>query len=441
MAEAAGALYGVKNVLEGAALLAKGIYDPTLPLKATLKPVPGVELLRAYHSLSIIKGRAYIFGGRTAGGDNDGQQLADNDMHVVILPFSGVEGADYKRVEATSEAPPRRYGHRASVIGDRIYIFGGKTDGEDPVDEEGRVWIYDTVWNKWLYADPPKGSPRPDPRYRHASVASEHPKPRQKKPDPSILPQAPPDPEKTLPNIPSPDTYGTVIIQGGIGKDGTPLNDMWTFDIASKTWVELPEPNSSASGQPSLALVGRRLYCYSRAQTSYLDLTHSSFNDMSGSGELGLAPSGPWQTIPHALDTDSATHPGERWGASMTHVTTGQGRHYLLLIGGLSTANQPFEDIWALQLRPEGMTAASFKDAARLALKKSTGEAEWQEVRYYSAEGVALEEGQVGRGIGGRIGFASAEATEIDGASVMLWGGVARDGKVLSDGLVVSVDR
>jgi hypothetical protein len=438
MAEAAGVLYGVKNVLESAALLAKGVYDPTLPLRATLKTIPQVELSRAYHSLSVIKGRAYIFGGRTTGNE-DGQQLADNDMHIVILPFSGVDGADYKRVEATGESPPRRYGHRATVIDDRIYVFGGKTDGQDPVDEHGRVWVYDTVWNKWSHFDPAQGSPVPEPRYRHASVASEHPKPRAKKPDPSILPQAPPDPEKMMPDIPSPVTYGTVIIQGGIGKEGTPLNDMWTFDIDSRTWAELPEPNSSASGQPSLALVGRRLYCYSRAQMSYLDLTHSSFNDMSGSGELGLAPSGPWSTIPHATGFDESTHPGERWGASMTHVTTGQGRHYLLLIGGLSPSSQPLEDIWALQLKPEGMTAASFKDAARMAIKKNTGEAEWREAKYYDADGVALAEGQ--GGIGGRTGFASAEATEIDGASVMLWGGVAKDGRVLGDGLVVTVDR
>lgn len=137
MAEAAGALYGVKNVLESAALLAKGIYDPTLPLKATLKQIQAEKLPRAFHSLSIIAGRAYIFGGRTTGKDG-GQQLADNDMHLVILPSSGVESADYKRVEATSEAPPKRYGARSAVIDDNIYIFGGKGEGDDPLDESGR---------------------------------------------------------------------------------------------------------------------------------------------------------------------------------------------------------------------------------------------------------------------------------------------------------------
>lgn len=137
MAEAAGALYGVKNVIESAALLAKGIYDPTLPLKATLKPIPAPDLPRAFHSLSVIAGRAYIFGGRTTGKDG-GQEMADNDMHVVILPSSGVESSDYLRVEATGEAPPKRYGHRAAVVDEQIFVFGGKGEGEDPLDEAGR---------------------------------------------------------------------------------------------------------------------------------------------------------------------------------------------------------------------------------------------------------------------------------------------------------------
>lgn len=232
-------------------------------------------------------------------------------------------------------------------------------------------------------------------------------------------------------------------MQGGLDKAGNQLNDLWTFDVGSRTWAELPEPNSPASGQPSLALVGRRLYCYSRAQASYLDLTHGGFNDSSGSGELGLAPLGPWSTIhaPTDVDAEDAAHPGERYYASLMHVTTGQGRHYLLLTGGLTRTNEPLQDIWALQLRPEGMTAASFKDAARLAIKKETGEAEWREVKYFDARGGELEEGRVGRGIGARTGFASAEAAEVDGASVMVWGGVGGDGKVVSEPLLITVER
>ena len=65
MAEAAGVLYAVEHVIEGGLALAKGIYDPTLPLKATIRPVTDVNLPRVYHSVSEVKGRAYVFGGKT----------------------------------------------------------------------------------------------------------------------------------------------------------------------------------------------------------------------------------------------------------------------------------------------------------------------------------------------------------------------------------------
>lgn len=73
MGEIAGALYGVETLVEGAVALAKGLYDPTLPLKANVKPINDLKLPRAYHTISIIKGRAYIFGGKAV--DQDGNEV------------------------------------------------------------------------------------------------------------------------------------------------------------------------------------------------------------------------------------------------------------------------------------------------------------------------------------------------------------------------------
>ncbi|KAI7545064.1 hypothetical protein KC316_g14923, partial [Hortaea werneckii] len=139
--------YAAKNLVEGAALLAKGVYDPTLPLKATLQPIKDVEVPQAYHTISVIKGRAHAFGGKTSS-KSGGEELADNDMHVIILPASGVESTDYRRIEATEGSPPRRWGHSAAVVDDRIYVFGGsgQDDGE-PIDEQGRVWVFNTATN------------------------------------------------------------------------------------------------------------------------------------------------------------------------------------------------------------------------------------------------------------------------------------------------------
>ena len=124
----------------------------------------------------------------------------------------------------------------------------------------------------------------------------------------------------------------------------------------------------------------------------------------------------------------------------MLPVTTGQGRNYLILLGGESQSGDVKEDIWTLQLKPEGMTAASFKDAARMVIKKDTDEEKWSETKYANAEGVLIQEGQQGRGIGPRKGIAAARETDLDAASVIIWGGIGADGKPRGDGLRVTIN-
>ncbi|KAI7309724.1 galactose oxidase [Hortaea werneckii] len=445
MAEAGAAVaYAAKNLVEGAALLAKGVYDPTLPLKATLQPIKDVEVPQAYHTISVIKGRAYAFGGKTSS-KSGGEELADNDMHVIILPASGVESTDYRRIEATEGAPPRRWGHSAAVVDDRIYVFGGSgQDNGEPIDESGRVWVFNTATNAWYALDPHPESKRPEPRSQHASAASEHPQPTQRPTGEGVAPQMPIDPAKEVPEPPAQDTYGTIIIQGGKAKSGEQLHDIWAFDISSRTWAELPSLPSPMSGSSSLAMTEKRIYAFARGQTSYMDLTPGNFDDRAGEGELGLTPLGPWCKLSSSAtseEEEKASHPGDREGATLVPVTTGQGRNYLLLLGGQTPFGETLEDIWALQLKPEGMTAASVKDAARQAIRKDTGEMMWEEVKYYDSEGVMIQESQPGRGTGRRKGMAVAKGTEVDGASVVAWGGVGEDGRVRGDGVMVTVDR
>lgn len=439
MAEAAaGVLYGVEKVIEGATLAVKGIYDPTLPLKATLTPLTSIDVPLAYHSMSIIKGRAYLFGGKTQSKDG-GESLSDNSMHVVILPSSGMESTDYKKIEASNDAPPKRYAHSAAVIEDRIYIFGGYAENGELMEENGRVWVFDTLSSKWSHHDPPGHSARPDARADCSAVATEHPRPVEKNPEEGMLPQDPPDPETIMPEIPDAGSYGTFIVQGGKGKDDKLLNDLWSFDISTKTWTELPSPPPPISFNPSLALIGSRIYSFSLGQTSYLNLTAGFHDDRGGKGELGIAPLAPWQSISPASSSPEHPYPGERSGSALIPVTTGQGRNYLILLGGESQGGDVEEDIWALQLKPEGMTAASFKDAARMAIKKDTNEQQWSELKYLNADGVMIQEGQQGRGIGPRKGMAAAKEVDVDGASVVVWGGIRADGKPRGDGLMVSV--
>ncbi|KAF2771535.1 hypothetical protein EJ03DRAFT_30838 [Teratosphaeria nubilosa] len=420
------------TLIQGVGALIKGIYyDPTLPLKASMKCIEDVQVPRAWHTVSVVKGRAYIFGGKTQTA-NGGLVLADKTMQIVILPSSGVESSDYKQVAASKDAPPSRWGHTASVVDNRIYIYGGAGENDTPLDEQGRVWVYDTVTDKWTFLEA-QGPKWPSPRETHSSVSSEQPQPDLKRTDEGLAPQFDYDPASIMPEPPAADSYGTLIIQGGKDASRHNLHDLWTFNIAARTWNELPEPPPPNTESPSLALIDKRLYSFSKGQTSYLDLTK---------GTSGLAPLSPWATFPPAASSPETQHPGDRTGAAMIPVSTGQGRNYLLLIGGMGSTGEPLDDMWALQLQPAGMTAASIKDKARSAVNQETREDVWQEVRYADAEGVVKHDGhgQVVKGFGVREGFAAAKGTEVDGACVVLWGGVGSEQRVQGDGMLITVD-
>jgi len=55
MAEA-GVAYTLHNLFEGAVVLAKGVYDPTLPLEATLSSIDDVDIPQAFHTVTVVKG-------------------------------------------------------------------------------------------------------------------------------------------------------------------------------------------------------------------------------------------------------------------------------------------------------------------------------------------------------------------------------------------------
>src|SRR6266536_5644821 len=112
-----------------AAAAVHGLLQNTHPLKGKWHRINAPSLPRSSHSLSVIDGRAYVFGGEI-----NPREPIDNDMHVIILPSGTVMEADYKTIPAKSSnpvngegaVPEKRVGHTAAVIGERIFIFGGR---------------------------------------------------------------------------------------------------------------------------------------------------------------------------------------------------------------------------------------------------------------------------------------------------------------------------
>ncbi|MCJ1482726.1 hypothetical protein MMC06_002892 [Schaereria dolodes] len=433
---AVAAFYGVESLVEGAVAAAYVVAKPTTPLRATFERIPiNTRLPRSSHSLSIIKGHAYIFGGEIRP-----REPVDNAVHVYKLPSSTVAEADYNTIPApasTESAPSPRVGHTAAVISDRIYIFGGRGGKEmQPLEEHGRVWVFDTTSSSWTHLDPAEGLPYPVARSYHASVANEHPLPS--KQDHTISPFG----------TPSIEAYGTVFIHAGCSDTGR-LADIWAFDVATRTWSQYPDAPGPARGGPSLTLTQNRLYRFGGFDgknelggLDYLELSQTTFDDRGGHGELSTIPeSRKWESILAPVDVPA---PGSRSIAGLQPITTGAGRNFLLLFlgerdpssSGHERAGKFWGDVWSYQLHSQGMTGASFKDTARQLVGAKTGEGQWSEVDIPEATMMKGNRPHPGS----RAWFASAQVPDLGTGSVALWGGVGEDNEREGDGWILTID-
>ncbi|PQE07271.1 kelch domain-containing protein [Rutstroemia sp. NJR-2017a BVV2] len=431
------------------------IFHKDRQLKAKWDRINGVELPRSSHTVSVVAGRAYIFGGEI-----NPREPVDNDMHVITLPSGTVTSADYRAIPAKSETaggevPEKRVGHTASVIGERIFYFGGR-GGKDmkPLEENGRVWIYDTRTDHWSFIDPLDGTPFPAARSYHSSVAIEKPEP------PSMkgikYDQATEEPRigKIAENAKTDESqggHGTLFIHAGCPNSGR-TNDLWALDVNSKTWREFPSAPGNPRGGASIAISKQRIYRYGgfngeSEEGGYLDILElglDTFNDKGGSGELGVTPKGEWERLD--FKEESMEFPGNRSVAGMHTISTGMGREYLvLLLGEKDPSSQGHEgagkfwsDVWAFQCPPKGMTGASFKDATWQALGRETGEGMWSRVTVSDAEGA--EGDDVRKLVPGERGwFASSSMGDVEMRGILLWGGLNGKNEREGSGFILTI--
>jgi len=158
--------------------------------------------------------------------------------------------------------PESRKGHTAVVVENEIYIYGGELAPKSK-DEAGRVWVFDTLSNKWSFHDPKPDSPYPPSRSFHSAAASDQPGPRNPTEGTLDYSRQEVDPADTVPEPPSPDSWGTMFIYGGksFQEDGdNVLNDTWAFDIATRSWFPLPPPPPPARTGAQLILSEGTLY-------------------------------------------------------------------------------------------------------------------------------------------------------------------------------------
>ena len=428
---AAVAAYGVESILEGAAAAALIVKRPTMPIQGRWRRIStGKALPRSLHSVSVIRGKVYIFGG-----EEKPDEPVDSAVHIYSLPATTTGEADYTCVyDSPQGAPPPRLGHTAAVIADRIYVFGGR-GGKNmhPLEEKGRVWVFDTVRRKWACLDSMSAS-YPEARFLHATTSTIHPLP---------------SPAAQAGGAAAVAPHGTIFIQGGYSASGR-LSDVWCFDVEASTWCQFPAAPDPPRGGTSLAFSQNRIYRYGGfdgqqelgGQMDYLRIAKSTFNDMGGKAEAAvIAETDKWEMIV-AESTDPA--PGPRSVAGLHPITTGQGRNYILcLMGekhpssmGAEGAGEFWDDVWAFQVQPTGMTGASLKDATRQLVGTKTAENSWAPVdvpEFSKTEGKAENPGPRGY-------FASAHDEDFDKMTVVLWGGVNANNERLGDGWIFTID-
>jgi len=575
---------------------------PQLPQLPTIKPkghnhaVKGTwerislpPLPRSSHSLDIVDGKAYVFGGEAGP-----RKPVDGSVHVVVLPYSGAP-ADYYAIkpvparrsapiaeddpdeeergitvedaEAAEEArakgkgkekdleeisltspdgadesataailedeppvvdkgkgkapvihvpapgvdalPVPRVGHATATIGSRILLFGGRGgSASTPLEEKGRVWVFDTKTHTWSYLDPaPPVQPDPlspatldDPaaatavhypaaRSDHCAVSTTKPsdfgdvglgrRPRRAESwqewaegDSRDVgtPQAP-----IVGNIAArsrdadDDGFGTLVVHGGRLADGSRAADVWAFDVRSRVWKQLPPAPGPPRAGAALCISKSRLYRFGGSagagdeagQLDVLQLGVDTFDDNSSFGEVSLAARGGWHTLtadPAATayrpqqqgpqDLEAAAAPGEapaawpgaRSAAGLQAVTTGGGREYLVLLLGERAAGGDggpaafWDDVWAFQVPPQGLSAASVHDAISGALGWKTGEGRWTRVETAAFDD---DDDDAADGPGPRGYAATATMGELEENGVVVWGGLAGPNQRLGDGWIL----
>ena len=382
-------------------------------------------------------------------------------MTIIILPSGSSSSADYRSVPARPESPggevpEKRVGHTAAVIGERIFIFGGRGGKEmKPLEENGRVWVYNTRTDAWSFLDPMPSMPYPAARSYHSSVALEKPESKKLKVEKANPARETPKIGSIAAGVKTDDMeggHGTFFIHAGCPAGGR-TNDLWGFDVRSRTWKEYPPAPGNPRGGTAICVSKSRIYRYGGfngegeegGQLDILELGLDTFSDKGGFGEATVTTKGGWQTLNFA--EANMTHPGNRSVAGLHTINTGMGREYLiLLLGERDPSSQGHDgagafwgDVWAFVPPPQGMTGASFKDATWEALGRETGEGQW------SLVGIARADGRSGDNVRDLIPsergwFASSAMGDLDVSAIVLWGGLNGSNKREDDGWILKLD-
>ncbi|KLT43567.1 galactose oxidase, partial [Cutaneotrichosporon oleaginosum] len=266
--------------------------------------VAAPALQRSSHSLNVVGGKAYIFGGEL-----ESRTPVDNAMHVVNLATG-----DYEKIEADG-APPLRVGHAAAAIGRSIFLFGGRGGpAMEPLEEQGAVYEFDTAARSWRKHTP--SGAYPCARSYHCAAGT---------------------PDK-------------IVVHAGCGS-GPRLSDAWAFVPSASEWTQLPDAPRAGRGGATLCSEGGALWRFGgfNGVTELGGAIDTFSKDAWASArfgeEVGLS-----RDAAATLQQSKGTGPGPRSVAGMHAVgerlvvVMGEGKPSIT--GGHEAAGNFWDDVW-----------------------------------------------------------------------------------------------
>merc|ERR1719300_971733 len=108
-------------------------------------------LARSSHGVSVIGDVLYMFGG-----EHSARQPLDSTLNSLNLKS---QDKTWQKVKTTGTPPLPRFGHSQAVLGNRIFIFGGRMG--TAVDEKllDDLFVFDTETAAWFEVKAEGGSP------------------------------------------------------------------------------------------------------------------------------------------------------------------------------------------------------------------------------------------------------------------------------------------
>ncbi|KJE92703.1 hypothetical protein CAOG_03617 [Capsaspora owczarzaki ATCC 30864] len=125
--------------------------------------------VRYGHSLTLLDGSLYLFGGTT----NDVSNTASEDTYAEyfgdlhVAATTGPDAYAWKKIEQQGDLPKEREGHTTNAFAGQLYLFGGSADHETNLSFN-TVHSFNPATNAWTLCKPAGSLPKP--RLNHTAT-------------------------------------------------------------------------------------------------------------------------------------------------------------------------------------------------------------------------------------------------------------------------------